>query len=129
LVSRHRETLPVILSCPHGGSKQPEAVPDERDESNPDCRPIKKKSDLHTREVTTRVDQRLLDIFGEAHYVVIAEFHRKYIDTNREAECAYEASASRQYYDEYHNTLRNYWVVGLSSQTNAASKRDEKARG
>src|SRR5262245_8775590 len=108
LVSRHRGTLPVILSCPHGGDEQPEDVSDERDESNPDCRPIKKKSDLRTREITTGVAQRLLDIFGEAPYVVIAEFHRKYIDANREADCAYEVSAAQQYFDEYHNTLRNY---------------------
>jgi N-formylglutamate amidohydrolase len=110
LVSRRRGTLPVILSCPHAGSRQPDDVPEERDESNPnpECRPVKKLSDLHTREITTRVAQRLLDIFGEAPYVVIAEFHRRYIDANREAECAYDVPAARQYYDEYHNTLRNF---------------------
>ena len=27
LVSRHRGTLPVILTCPHGGDKQPPGVP------------------------------------------------------------------------------------------------------
>jgi N-formylglutamate amidohydrolase len=108
LVSRHPGTLPVILSCPHGGGEQPEDVPDERDESNSDCRPVKKKSDLHTREITTGVAQRLLDIFGEAPYVVIAEFHRKYIDANREEGCAYDVLAAKQYYDEYHNTLRSF---------------------
>jgi len=108
LVSQHRGTLPVILSCPHGGDEQPEGVFDERTGSNPDCRPIKIRSDLHTREITTRVAQRLLDVFGEAPYVVIAEFHRKYIDANREAECAYEVDAAQQYYDEYHNTLRSF---------------------
>lgn len=116
LVSHHRGTLPVILSCPHGGSRQPEGVLDERDESNTACRPVKKLSDLNTREITTGVAQRLLDIFGEAPYVVIAEFHRKYIDANREAACAYDVCAARQYYDEYHNTLRNF-VNGIRAET------------
>src|SRR5262245_50069769 len=110
LVSRHRGTLPVILSCPHGGDEQPEGVPDERNETNPnpECRPVKKKIDLHTREITTRVAQRMLDIFGEAPYVVIAEFHRKYIDANREAKCAFDVPAAKKYYDKYHNTLRSF---------------------
>jgi len=107
LVSRHRGTLPVILSCPHEGEEQPAGVP-ERTGSVPGCPPITREHDLHTREITTRVAQRLLDIFGEAPYVVIAEFHRKYIDANRPAECAYEVPAAQQYYDEYHNTLRNF---------------------
>jgi N-formylglutamate amidohydrolase len=107
LVSRHRGTLPVILSCPHEGAEQPAGVP-ERTGSVRGCPPFKTSRDLHTREITTRVAQRLLDIFGEAPYVVIAEFHRKYIDANRPAECAYEVPAAQQYYDEYHNTLRNF---------------------
>src|SRR6266498_5894255 len=71
LVSRQRGTLPVILSCPHGGSRQPEDVPVESDETNPnhECRPVKKQSDVNTREITTHVAQRLLHIFGEASYV------------------------------------------------------------
>jgi hypothetical protein len=80
----------------------------ERAGTNPRCRPFTKSRDLNTSEITTRVAQRLLDIFGEAPYVVVAEFHRKYIDANRERECAYEVGAARQYYGEYHNTLRNY---------------------
>jgi len=107
MVSRHRGTLPVILSCPHEGEQQPVGVP-ERTGSVPGCPPFKTSRDLHTREITTRVAQRLLDIYGEAPYVVIAEFHRKYIDANRPAECAYEVPAAQQYYDEYHNTLRNF---------------------
>ena len=107
LVSSHRGTFPVILSCPHGGAEQPAGVP-ERTGSVPRCRPISRSRDLNTSEITTGMAQRVLDIFGEAPYVVVAEFHRKYIDANREAECAYEVPAARQYYDEYHNTLRNY---------------------
>jgi hypothetical protein len=75
LVSRHRGTLPVILSCPHEGEDEPLGVP-VREGSPPGCPPITINRDLHTREITMGVAQRLLDIFGEAPYVVIAGFHR-----------------------------------------------------
>jgi N-formylglutamate amidohydrolase len=110
LVSRHQGTLPVILSCPHDGKESPTGVPDERTgEGIPsDCPPFRTVSDLHTCEITEGVSQSLLDVFGEAPYVVNAEFDRKYIDANRRAECAYEVPAAQPYYDEYHNTLRNF---------------------
>lgn len=105
LVGRHRGTLPVILGCPHNGEKSPAGVP-VRSGSDPGCPPIRINGDGHTREITTGVAQRLLDIFGEAPYVVIAEFHRKYIDANRPdraRNCAYEVPDAQQYYDEYHD--------------------------
>jgi N-formylglutamate amidohydrolase len=107
LVSRHRGTLPVILSCPHDGKEAPPGVP-KRTGSNPDCPPFKTTRDLHTREITEGVAQRLLDFFGEAPYVVIAEFHRQYIDANRPPDCGFEVSAAQPFYDEYHNTLRGF---------------------
>ncbi|MGH8480167.1 MAG: N-formylglutamate amidohydrolase [Gammaproteobacteria bacterium] len=113
LVSRHRGTLPVIVSSAHEGKEKPSGVP-ERMGSAPDCPPFTITRDLHTREITTGVAQRLLDIFGEAPYVVIAEFHRTYIDANRARECAYEipatdeVPAAQRYYDEYHNTFRDF---------------------
>jgi len=107
LVSRHRGTLPVILTCPHDGKESPAGVP-ERTGSAPGCPPFKTSRDLRTHEIAIGVAQRLLDVFGEAPYVVIAEFHRKYIDANRSSDCAFEVPAAKQYYDEYHNTLRNF---------------------
>jgi N-formylglutamate amidohydrolase len=107
LVSRRRGTLPVILSCPHDGKKVPPGVP-KRTGSNPDCPPFKTTRDLHTRQITEGVAQRLLDVFGEAPYVVIAEFHRQYIDANRPSDCGFEVPAAQTFYDEYHNTLRSF---------------------
>ena len=45
---------------------------------------------------------------GEAPYVVIATFHRKYIDVNRSAACAFEPEPAQPYYDEYHAVLRGF---------------------
>jgi N-formylglutamate amidohydrolase len=110
LVSRHGGTLPVILTCPHNGVQKPEDVP-ERTGGPEGCPRPSLNADLDTRDIITRVAQRLLDVFGEVPYVVIAEFHRKYIDVNRADQplnCAYEVPAAKQYYDEYHNTVRGF---------------------
>ncbi len=105
-VSRHLGTLPLILTCPHDGNENP-GVP-ERTGSASGCPPFTKSRDLHTRQITEGVAQFVLDISGEAPYVVMAEFHRKYIDANRSPDCAYEDPKAKQYYDEYHTALRNF---------------------
>ncbi len=105
-VSRHQGTLPVILTCPHDGKEDP-GVP-ERTGSASGCPPLTKRRDLRTRQITEGVAQLLLDISGEAPYVVIAEFHRKFIDANRSPDCAYEDPKAKQFYDEYHNTIRHF---------------------
>jgi N-formylglutamate amidohydrolase len=105
-VSSHPGTLPVILTCPHDGNENP-GVP-ERTGSASGCPPFTKRRDLHTRQITEGVAQLVLDLFGEAPYVVIAEFHRRYIDANRSPDCAYEDPKAKQYYDEYHATIRNF---------------------
>ena len=49
-----------------------------------------------------------MELRGEAPYVVFAQLHRRYVDVNRSADCAYEAAAARPYYEEYHRTLRGF---------------------
>ena len=84
LVSRHRGTMPVILTCPHGGDKQPPGVPNPRTGAGlpSDCR-FETNTDRFTRTITRGVAQVLFDVFGEAPYVVIANFDRAFIDANR----------------------------------------------
>jgi N-formylglutamate amidohydrolase len=112
LVSRHGGTLPVLLTCPHGGDEVPPGVPERTRANSPrDCPPFEDDRDLRTREVTTGIAQRLLELTGEAPSVVIAEYDREYIDANRSAECAFEPvpeSNARRFYDEYHNTIRQF---------------------
>ena len=111
LVSRHRGTMPVILTCPHGGDKQPPAVRKPRTGMDlpPDCR-FELNTDRFTRTITRGVAQVLFDVFGEAPYVVIANFDRAFIDANRRAldKCAFEDPDAQPFYDEYHNTIRNF---------------------
>ena len=110
LVSRHRGTMPAILTCPHGGDKQPPGVPNRRTgvELPSDCR-FEPNTDRFTRTITRGVAQVLFDVFGEAPYVVIANFDRAFIDANRALDkCAFEDPDAQPFYDEYHNTIRNF---------------------
>jgi N-formylglutamate amidohydrolase len=108
LVSHHQGTLPVILTCPHGGDKQPPGVPKRTGAGvPPDCR-FETNTDRFTRTITKGIAQLLFDVFGEAPYVVIADFDRAFIDANRRApECAFEDPDARLFFDEYHNTIRS----------------------
>jgi N-formylglutamate amidohydrolase len=109
LVSRHRGTMPAILTCPHGGDGQPPGVPNPRTGAGlpPDCR-FEPNTDRFTRTITRGVAQLLFDVFGEAPYVVIANFDRAFIDANRREECAFEDRDARPFYEEYHNVIRNF---------------------
>ena len=109
LVSRHRGTMPVILTCPHGGDKQPPGVPNPRTGVGlpRDCR-FETNTDRFTRTITRGVAQVLFDVFGEAPYVVIANFDRAFIDANRREECAFEDRDAKPFYEEYHNTVRQF---------------------
>src|SRR4029077_15136730 len=109
LVSRYRGTLPAILTCPHGGDKEPPGVPHKRTgvELPADCR-VEANHDRFNRTIPRGVAQLLFDVFGEAPYVVIADFDRAFIDANSRApECAFEDPDARPFFDEYHNTVRS----------------------
>jgi hypothetical protein len=75
MVSHHRGTLLVILTCPHDGDDSPPGV-SERTGSCTGRPPFKKSRDRHTRTLTMGLAQLLLNVFGEALYVVIAEFRQ-----------------------------------------------------
>jgi hypothetical protein len=108
LVSRHRGTLPVILTCPRDGDESPSRVPERKGQGIPsDCN-FKKSRDRHTLLITTGVAQRLLDVFGEAPYVVIAESDRQHINANCKQAYAFEHPKAQQYYDQCHNTIREF---------------------
>jgi N-formylglutamate amidohydrolase len=109
LVSSHRGTLPVLITCPHGGNAIPGGVPTDRTgQGLPANCDFESSRDLFTRELTRGIAQRVLELFGEAPYVVIADFDRKRIDANRRRECAFELAAAAPFYDEYHATLRTF---------------------
>jgi N-formylglutamate amidohydrolase len=107
MVRRHAGSLPVLLTSPHGGTAQPPGIL-PRKGAPAGCPPFNTSRDNFTQEITTGVAQLLLGTLGEAPYVVIAGYHRKYIDANRSARCAFDNPAARPFYAEYHQTIRDF---------------------
>lgn len=110
LVKRHRGTMPIILTCPHGGLEPPPNV-EERDEASTlkdgDC-DFKIKRDKETDTITEGVAQKILQLTGLSPYIVIASFHRKFIDANRRLKCAFTDSDAKVFYEEYHDQILKY---------------------
>jgi N-formylglutamate amidohydrolase len=105
LVVSQRGTMALLLACPHNGMQVPPGVPKRQGAAG--CR-FATDGDRETRDVTSSVAECVRDLCGLSPYVVIAAFHRRYIDANRPAECAYEVEAAAPYYAEYHATLRAF---------------------
>ena len=112
LVKRHRGTMPIILTCPHGGSERPARV-SERDRALTPAtctgaNDFNAGGDRMTLEMTEAVARRILNDTGLSPYVVLARFDRKYIDANRRRDCAFTDPDAGPFYDEYHNRIRGY---------------------
>ncbi|MDF2461724.1 MAG: hypothetical protein K0S68_1127 [Candidatus Saccharibacteria bacterium] len=108
MVDRLRGTLPVLLACGHDGIEQPAGVPPRSAHGLPLACAFNSSRDREAASLTRLVAEQVRRRVGEAPYVVIATFHRRYIDANRSADCAFEADAAQPYYDEYHTVLRNF---------------------
>jgi N-formylglutamate amidohydrolase len=108
LVDRLRGTLPVLLACAHDGTEQPEGVRARKREQFPAKCDFQPSGDLNVADLTRAAAEYVRAQTGEAPYVVIAGFHRRYIDANRSEECALVPGPAQAYYLEYHATLRSF---------------------
>ena len=111
-------TLPIILTCPHGGRERVPGVA-ERVDRGVDNRFVTVR-DENAAELTEALMADVEKSLGGKPFVVIARFERKYIDANRPAEKAYDGTAAKPYYDTYHEVLarfcrevQNKWRGGL----------------
>lgn len=96
--------LPVILTAPHGGLQ---AVPDCPVRSPAGSRFVT-RSDARTDRLTRGIADELKRLTGKAPYLVIANFHRRYIDANRPVAEAYAAPGCAAAYDGYHAAIRRH---------------------
>ncbi len=109
LVKRHRGSMPIILTCPHDGTEQPPGVSERTESNNPDgCGSFNANRDINAGDIAERVAQRILDTTGLSPYVVVARFHRKFIDANRDRACAFVDADAGAFYDEYHSRIAGY---------------------
>lgn len=103
LVDYQAGAYPLIIACPHNGSRQPAGTP-ERPPQQQGCL-TKKQADLFTRAIALGLSQRIDDSVGAAPSHVIARFHRRFIDANRPERCAFLAAEARPFYREYHRRI------------------------
>lgn len=99
-------TMPVVLTAPHGGEA---AIP------GVGPRDVRGKGERYNAGQDPRTDRLAIGIAdevkaltGKSPYLVVARFHRKYIDANRPPDVAYDNPASKPYYDHYHGTIRRF---------------------
>ncbi len=94
--------LPIILTAPHGGRNGIAGVEPREGKG---VRRFSRKSDLNTVKLTERLADAIERKLGRRPYVVIARFHRRYVDANRSAGEAYESSQAAAAYQAYHDAV------------------------
>lgn len=109
--------LPIILTAPHGGGAAIDGVP--RRQGN-GVGMFKAMSDAFTDQLTEKIADAIELETGKRPYIVIARFHRKYLDANRRAKDAHESPNAAPIYDYYHqaiveakNAVTERWGRGL----------------
>jgi len=100
LVLARPGTMPLILSAPHGGIEPIPGVPARSTGTT--------ARDIRTDELTLAVSQRVESLLCSTPYVVVARFHRLYLDANRAPHLAFEHPDAAPHYAAYHASIRQY---------------------
>lgn len=109
LVTAKRGRLPVVLSAPHGGTRDVFGVPPRRGVGLPTGGSgFFAGRDGGTEELADALAAEIERRTGKAPYLVAARFHRKFIDANRPPDIAYEDARAKPVYDAYRDTLAAY---------------------
>jgi N-formylglutamate amidohydrolase len=96
--------LPLILTAPHGGG---DSLPGCSERAPAGLRFVN-RPDAHTDRLARLIAVELKRLTGRAPYLVIARFHRRYIDANRRPEEAYGDPGCAAAYTAYHAAIRAY---------------------
>jgi N-formylglutamate amidohydrolase len=103
LLTIGRGGVPIVLSVPHGGQLPIPGCPERRGEGVPAFVALRDGgTDLLAERLVAEMEKRL----GGRPYLVMARFHRKFLDVNRVAAAAYESDLAKPCYDGYHRGLR-----------------------
>jgi N-formylglutamate amidohydrolase len=108
--------LPIVLTAPHGGR---ENVPG-CDLRTPVGSRFVTSTDFNTDVLAEGIAAELTRLTGKPPYLVIARFHRRYIDANRRDEEAYASSGCKAVYATYHAAARRFVDEVRGKHTHAA---------
>lgn len=104
LVTVERGDLPIILTAPHGGAASIPNVPRRRGEG---VKKFSSLSDAGTAQLGIKLADAIEHKFGKRPYLVIANFHRRYVDANRPKDLAFEVTPAAKIYNQYHEAIAN----------------------
>jgi len=102
---RGKGTVPVILSCPHGGFLRPKTIPDK----------LKGVmiADKNKYLISKRIIQVLEEKFGIEIYYILSKIHRSKVDLNRppRAFSAFNHNSDRakEIHRIYHETIEFFY--------------------
>ena len=102
LITSEKGDLPIILSAPHGGRNEISGAPKREGDG---VKSFKTMTDTNTDYLAEKFADSIEKKFGKRPYLVIARFHRRYVDANRSPRNAYESEAAKLAYDEYHSAI------------------------
>lgn len=109
LVHVDKGEMPIIISAPHGGTKEVPGVSPRKGEGlQTGGSGFFAARDSGTEELANSIAHAVAKRSGKKPYLVVALFHRKYIDANRPPEIAYEDDKAKQTYEAYRQTLASY---------------------
>lgn len=79
--------LPIVISAPHGGSLEPNEIPDRN------CSGCVYVKDSNTEELIRQMYDAIFDQFGCYPHIIINRLHRRKLDANRAIEEAADGNA------------------------------------
>lgn len=104
LIRAETGELPVILTAPHGGRQDVPGCALRTPTGSRFVTGTDHNTDLLTLEIAAEIKR----LTGKQPYLVMARFHRKFIDANRRTEEAYGAAGCAAIYAEYHAAIRRF---------------------
>lgn len=102
LVTIEAGELPLILTAPHGGGEAIDAVPKREGDG---IRLFRTLSDSGTDRLALELADAIEQRLGKRPFIIVAHFHRKFIDANRPADLAYESPNAAATYRLYHAAI------------------------
>jgi hypothetical protein len=102
--------LPIILTAPHGGSLTVPGVAPREVAGRPTTggSSYVVGQDVGTERLARGIAAQIKAITQKDVFLVVARFHRKFIDANRAPAVAFDNAAAKPTYDRYHQAIRSF---------------------
>lgn len=110
MVKTYRGTIPVLLTCGHGGTEKIPGVPSRNGTKIPDiCKAqFEIDTDLRTSDITNGLAQHISKLTHGKPYRVEFLGDRLYVDVNREKKCGCEVPQAEMHFEAYHSAISQF---------------------